>query len=87
MTNDPTIRRLLLELASALPDEDATNQVTGLGVRRGWGGIVNVEVRTSVRPSSQWETGVAMRAAVRRALDGQRHELTFVWDVGSAASP
>jgi hypothetical protein len=76
--DNPIIRSLLVELAQTLPEDGS--QVTGLSVRQGWGGIVNVQVHTSVWPSPDWELGAAVRSAVRRALGAQRHELTFVWD-------
>jgi hypothetical protein len=55
--------------------------VTGIGVRQGW--VVNIQVHTSVRPSTEWELGRAVRSAVDRALGARRHELSFVWDTTS----
>ena len=73
-------RGLLLALADALPEE-GSSEVTGLSVRQGWGGIVNVRVHTTVSPTARgWELGRAMRTAVQVALDGRRHDLTFVWE-------
>ena len=84
--DSPAIRRLLHELAGALP-EDGPSQVTGLSVRQGWGGIVSVRVHTLKRAAPESEVGAAVRAAVQRALGTQRHELTFVSEGTSRSSP
>ncbi len=79
MDNDAA-RGLLRALADALP-EGGPSELTGLTVRQGWGGILNVRLHTAVAPTSPgWELGSAIRRAVDVALDGRRHDLTFVWE-------
>jgi hypothetical protein len=79
MENGAT-RRLLTALAGAIPEE-GPSQLTGLSIRQGWGGIVNVRVHTSASPTAaDWELGRALSTAVQIALDGRRHELSFVWE-------
>lgn len=77
-----TLRCLLLEPAGSLPEE-GPGQVTGVGVRQGWGGIFNVQVHTSFRRPTEWELGREVRSAVDRALGARRHDLAFVWDATS----
>lgn len=64
-------RRVFLAIADAHPVGSAY-EICRVDIRRGWGGIVNVTIHGGRDPQGH---GRAIREAVERALDPERHSV------------
>ena len=79
MVPDQT-RRVLLELAEALPLE-GQNVLTGVDMRTGWGDTIFVTVRSGIRQhENRQEVENRYKMAVVVALGDVRHQIQVKWD-------
>ncbi len=73
-------RRVLLELAEALPLE-GHNVLTGVDMRTGWGGTIFVTVRSGIsRYENRHVVETRYKMAVVAALGAARHQIQVKWD-------
>ena len=73
-------RRILSELALALPD-DGYDVLTSLEVRRIWGDVVLVRLQGGACPRDRaTELRGSFEGAVGRALGDQRHRFEISWN-------
>jgi hypothetical protein len=78
--NPDQTRRVLLELAEALPLE-GTNVLTGVDMRTGWGDTIFVTLRSGIPPhENRQEVETRYKMAVVVALGDARHQIQVKWD-------
>ena len=78
--NPEQTRRVLLELARALPPE-GHNVLTGIDMRTGWGDTIFVTVRAGIPPhETRQEVETRYKMAVVAALGDARHHIQVKWD-------
>jgi hypothetical protein len=74
------VKRLLLALASALPD-DGPDQLTGITIRQGWGGMINVQAHSSL-PLQRDKAAIKslLEEVVRSAVGERRHGVSVEFE-------